>query len=182
MPLFLDDENLEIFLKTIEFESIDALMKEMEKYGRYDPHPRLDKQLCRAFTFSLVFANCEGYEDTIFPNVGDEAVEPTSASIVALSLKKAPNGGAGLTLRAVASWSGISIAKGVKAEWLSSDDISAIPNKKLREAIEGVKNNWSDMPNIALNYDVFPDIEETTPDSVEETNLSCEPMTDQQSR
>ena len=84
----LDAGSLKLFLDKVGFKSIDTLMKEMAKYGRFDPHPELDKKLCPAFSFDLVFENCQGHETLVFSHRGDELNKLDSASIVALSLKR----------------------------------------------------------------------------------------------
>ena len=193
---FLDVQNLENFLKVVQFKSLTALCKELNKYGHHDVgqgslYPtELNKKLSRAFQYNLVFENCQGHESTIFPDVGPETCKPTSTSFSHFVIKKAP-GGASLSVRALAEWSGIPLAKCMRPEWLApwcaatserseTRTVSAkvphvIATKKLQNAIDGVLENWHDIPVICLCDNIFSDME-LMPDSTEETTLTFELM------
>jgi hypothetical protein len=169
----LDAESLDRFLKRISFASIGDLNKEMRKHGRYDKHPNLDKRLRRAFTFFLIFSNCEGHEKIVFPRRKDESKLPESVSFSGLSLEALDEGGAVLTVRISAEWSGITLGQGVEIGWLSGADVPKKTAKRLQVAVEGVRENWRDIANVCLHEDVCSGTRDGCPDSIEEANLSC---------
>jgi len=174
----LDESSLRVFLETIGIRSVEALNAEFAKIGRIDAHPGLDTKLCPAFSFELVFANCQGHERVVFPAWDEAAREPSSASIKVLSMKTTRGGGAELTVRATATWAGVPLGEGIQPGWLSGDDVPAFVTKRLRRAVEGVLANWTDIPSIQLNRRLFPELADLSPQSVEETTLSCVPAED----